>query len=109
MSKLRSSIILRKSSKVTCLPLLWHPAYRQRELITGDCAERENLSSRCEEKTSSKRHYKRESIDACHGGGTSRSSAEASVMEVERRGSIIWLSTSQRKLTTNRVNQEIQN
>jgi len=30
--------------------------------------------------------YKRESTDAEHGGGTTRSSDEVSVMEIERRG-----------------------
>lgn len=76
-----------------------HPVYRRRDLITGDCAESrkigtgcENLSSRWEEKTSSKRHCERESIEAWHGDGTSRSSIEALVMSVERRGSVIGLS-----------------
>ena len=99
MSKLKSSNIFRKSSKVTCLLLLWHPAYRRRDFITGVYTECENLSSRCKEKTSSKRHYKRESIEACHGGGTFRISLEASVKGVERRGSIIRLFISRRKLT----------
>ncbi|WP_236981106.1 hypothetical protein [Membranihabitans maritimus] len=107
MSKLKSSSIFRKSSEATCLLSLWHPAYRQRDLITGDCVERENLSSRCKEKTSSKRHYERESIEACHGGGTFRSSEETSVMGVERRGSITGLSISRRKLIANRVIQEV--
>ena len=107
MSKLKSSSIFRISGKATCLLLLRHPAYRQRDLITGVSTERKNLSSRCEEKTSSKSNYKRESIEACHGGGTSRISVEAPVMGVERRGSITWLSTSPRKLIANRVIQEI--
>ncbi len=106
MSKPKSSIVIGISSKATCLLLLWHPAYRYREFITGVCMERENLSSRWQEKTSSNRHCKRESIEAWHGGGTSRSSEEASVMGVERRGSIIQLFKSLRKLTANKVVQE---
>jgi hypothetical protein len=121
MSKPKSSSVIGKSSKVTCLRavlpfgrqacllLLWHPAYRQREFITGVRTERKNLSSRWQEKTSSNSNYKRESIDAWHGGGTSRSSEEASVMGVERRGSIIKLSTSLRKLSVGRTKQEVLN
>src|SRR5680860_681984 len=107
MSKPRSSIVIGISSKDTCLLLLWHPAYRQREFITGVRTERKNLSSRCQEKTSSKSNCKRESIEAWHGGGTFRSSVEASVMGVERRGSIIQLSTSPRKLSVARTKQEV--
>ena len=92
MSKLKSSIIFKKSVAGACLLAMRHPVYRRRDLITGDCAERENLSSRWEEKISSKRHCERESIEAWHGDGTSRSSEEALVMSVERRGSVIGLS-----------------
>ena len=89
MSKLKSSINFGISKEVTCLPVLWHPAYRRRELITGVCMERENLSSRCEGKSPSNGDCKGESTDAWHGGGTSRSSEEVAVMAVERRGSIV--------------------
>lgn len=92
MSELKSSIIFRISRDGACLQALRHPVYRRRDLVAGICAERENLSSRCKEKTSSKRHCKRESIEVWHGGGTSRSSVEALVMSVERRGSVIGLS-----------------
>lgn len=92
MSELKSSSVFRKSRDGACIQALRHPVYRRRDLVTGVCAERENLSSRWKEKTSSKRHCKRESIEAWHGGGTSRSSVEALVMSVERRGSVIGLS-----------------
>ena len=36
------------------------------------------------------RTHKSESTDAEHGGGLTRSSVEVSVMEMERRGWIIW-------------------
>jgi RNA-directed DNA polymerase len=89
MSKPKSSINLGTIKEETCLPALGHPAYRRRELITGVYTEREKLSSRCEGKTSSNRDCKRESADAWHGGGTSRSSEEAAVMAAEQRGSIV--------------------
>jgi hypothetical protein len=91
MSKPRCSIVLGKSKKATCLPFLRHPAYRGHELDIGFCTERENLSSRWKEKTSSKRHCKRESIEAWHGGGTSRSSDEVPVTGTEQRGRIVQL------------------
>ena len=100
MSKPRSSIVLGTSSKGTCSLLLRHTAYRGHEPSIGVCTERENLSSRWKEKTSSKRHYKRESIEAWHGGRTSRSSGEVPVMGMERRGCIIGASPL-RKLNTN--------
>ncbi len=48
MSKLKSRNNFGRSEEVACLPVLWHPAYRRREVITAVCMERENLSSRCE-------------------------------------------------------------
>lgn len=99
MSKPKSSINLGTIKEETCLPALRHPAYRWHELITGVCTESrikfgtgsENLSSRYEGKTSSNGDCKRESTDAWHGGGTSRSSEEVSVMGVARRGCIVRL------------------
>ena len=38
---------------VTCLVPTWHPAYRRREAGSGFGEERENLSSRCEGRSSS--------------------------------------------------------
>jgi len=71
--------------------LLRHPAYRWHELTTGFCKERVKLSSRCEEKTSSRCTGKRESIDAWHGGRAIRSSEEGLVMSMERRDCITQL------------------
>jgi len=90
MSKPKTTIFFGRNSKVTCLLLLWHPAYRRRGLTKGVYMERENLSSQCEEKTSSKRHCKKESTDVRHGGGNFRSSDEVLVMRMERRGVVIW-------------------
>jgi hypothetical protein len=90
MSKPISNIVVGISRKATCLLFLRHPAYRRRESIIGIYMERENLSSRWQEKRSSSGHYKTERIEAWHGGGMSRSSEEASVMEAERRGHVVW-------------------
>lgn len=65
--------------------MLRHPAYRQRDHNTGVCVEQENQSLQCQEKTSSKRHYEKESIDVRHWGGNFHSSNEALVMRVEVR------------------------
>lgn len=89
MSKPKFSINLGIIKEETCLPTLGYPAHRRRDLITDVYTERENLSSRCEGKTSSNGDCKRESTDAWQGGGTSRSSEEAAVMAVEQRGSIV--------------------
>lgn len=93
MSKPISNIAVGISRKATCLLFLRHPAYRRRESIIGIYMERENLSPRWQEKTSSSGHYKTERIDpdSCRdGGGMSRSSEEASVMQAERRGHVVW-------------------
>jgi hypothetical protein len=71
--------------------LLRHPAYRRHELTTGFCKERVKLSSRCQEKTSSRCTGKKESIDAWHGGRLVRSSDEVPVMGMERRSQITQL------------------
>jgi len=76
MSKVKYSITLLPAGRTTCLPSLRHPAYRQRELYTGIQAELGNLSERCEEKRSSGRTRKSESIDAFHRGRATRSSDE---------------------------------
>lgn len=67
----------------------WHPAYRQHEHNTGSDMERGNLSSRCEGSGVKQRSCKRLSTDAGHRGRWLRSSDEASVMDVERRGSVV--------------------
>jgi hypothetical protein len=76
MSKVRYSSTLLSVGKTTCLLSQRHPAYRQHELYTGIQAELGNLSARCEEKRSSGRTRKSESIDAFHGGRAPRSSED---------------------------------
>jgi hypothetical protein len=66
-----------------------HPAYRQHERHTGSYAERGNLSSRCEGSGAKQPHCECLSTDAGHRGRWPRSSEEASVMDVERRGSVV--------------------
>src|SRR3984885_13392823 len=77
MSKLKYSITLRRMGRTTCLLSPWHPAYRQRELHTGDQTELVNLSGRCQEKIPSWRTSKEESIDASNGDGATRSSDDS--------------------------------
>ena len=66
-----------------------HPVCRQHERNTGFCMERGNLSSRCEGSGVKQRHCERLSTDARHRGRWLRSSDEALVMGVERRGSVV--------------------
>ncbi len=66
-----------------------HPAYRQHEHNTGSGMERGNLSSRCEGSGVEQKTCKRLSTDAGHRGRWLRSSDEAPVMGVERRGSVV--------------------
>lgn len=67
----------------------WHPAYRQHERNTGSCAERGNLSSRCQGSGAEQRHCERLSTDAGHRGRWPRSSDEVPVMGAERRGPVV--------------------
>jgi hypothetical protein len=60
-----------------------------RDLIVGFCGERENLSPRCKGRHASGYSRKRQSTDARHRGGASRSSVECPVMGQERRGCLI--------------------
>jgi hypothetical protein len=52
--------------------------------------ERGNLSSRCEGRSASAEQHKRQSTDAGHGGGTTRSRVEGAVMVLDRRGGVVW-------------------
>jgi hypothetical protein len=65
-----------------------HPAYRWREAQPGSCKERENLAGDAKGKGPSGPNRKAESTDAPERGGLLRSSEEATVMVVERRGVI---------------------
>src|SRR5208282_4807858 len=66
-----------------------HPACRQREARSGSCTERENLAGDAKGKGASGSNREAESTDAPERGGLPRSSDEAGVMLVERRGRVI--------------------
>ena len=66
-----------------------HPACRRREAQPGSCKERENLAGDAKGKGPSGPNRKAESTDAPERDGLPRSSEEAGVMLVERRGRVI--------------------
>ena len=66
-----------------------HPACRRRESQPGSCKERENLAGDAKGKGTSGSNRKADSTDAPERGGLLRSSEEAAVMVVERRGRVI--------------------
>ena len=66
-----------------------HPACRRREAQPGSCKERENLAGDAKGKGTSGSNREAESTDAPERGGLPRSSDEAAVMVVERRGQVI--------------------
>ena len=66
-----------------------HPACRRREARPGSCAERENLAGDAKGKGASGSNREAESTDAPERDGLPRSSDEAGVMLVERRGRVI--------------------
>ena len=66
-----------------------HPACRRREARSGSGTERENLAGDGKGKGASGSNREAESTDAPEGGGLPRSSDEAAVMVVERRGRVI--------------------
>src|ERR1700693_2716817 len=65
------------------------PAYRRREAQSGSCPERESLAGDAKGKGASGSNREAESTDAPERGGLLRSSDEAGVMLVERRGQAI--------------------
>src|SRR5271167_5265370 len=67
----------------------WHPACRRREAQSGSGTERENLAGDGKGKGASGSNREAESTDAPERGGLPRSSDEAGVMLVERRGRAI--------------------
>src|SRR5437763_11859071 len=75
------------------IPTERHPACRRREAQPGSCTERENLAGDAKGKGASGSNRKAESTDAPARGGLLRSSEEAGVMPVERRGQAIaiWI------------------
>jgi len=66
-----------------------HPAFRRREVGSGSCMERENLSSRCKGRRPSGRNRKDQSTDAGHRGGAVRIRVESPVMGPDRRGCVV--------------------
>jgi hypothetical protein len=73
-----------------------HPACRQREARPGSCMERENLAGDGKGKGTSGDNREAESTDAPGRDGLLRSSVEAAVMVVERRGRVIAADLGQR-------------
>src|SRR6202171_2684328 len=65
-----------------------HPACRRREAQSGSGTERENLTGDAKGKGTSGSNREAESTDAPERGGLPRSSDEAGVMLVERRGGV---------------------
>src|SRR6202043_3729740 len=76
------------SSVDVLIPTERHPACRQREARPGSCTERENLDGDGKGKGTSGSNHEAESTDAPARGGLARSSDEAGVMRVERRGQV---------------------
>jgi hypothetical protein len=68
-----------------------HPAFRRREVGSGSCMERENLSSRCKGRSPSGKIREDQSTDAGHRGGVVRSREEGSVMGLDRRDRVVQL------------------
>ena len=77
------------SSGDVLIPTERHPACRQREARPGFGTERENLAGDAKGKGASGSNREAESTNAPERGGLPRSSAEAAVMAVERRGQVI--------------------
>src|SRR3979490_2033929 len=76
-------------------PTEGHPGARKREARPGCRMERENLASDAKGKGASGSNREAESTDAPERGGLPRSSDEAGVMLVERRGRSSPLSLGQ--------------
>ena len=77
------------SSEDVLIPTERHPACRQREARPGFRMERENLAGDAKGKGASGSNREAESTDAPERDGLPRSSDEAGVMLVERRGRVI--------------------
>ena len=96
MSKSRGDPSCETSSGDALIRIERHPACRRREPRSGSCWERENLCAvvlsalmeSAKGEAASGCNREGESTDAAHRGGAARSSDEATVMGVERRGCI---------------------
>ena len=95
MSKPRGDPSCGKSSEDVLIPTERHPACRQREARPGCRMERENLAGDAKGKGASGSYREAESTDAPERGGLPRSSDEAGVMGVERRGRVIAVELGQ--------------
>ena len=95
MSKPRGDPSCGINSEDVLIPTERHPACRRREAQPGSCKERENLAGDAKGKGASGSNRKAESTDAPERGGLPRSSDEAAVMVVERRGWVIDVGSGQ--------------
>src|SRR5262245_10775469 len=77
------------SSEDVLIPSERHPACRRREARPGSGMERENLAGDAKGKGASGSNREAKSTDAPERGGLPRTSEEAAVMVVERRGWVI--------------------
>jgi hypothetical protein len=68
-----------------------HPAFRRREVGSGSCMERENLSSRCKGDVQAAKNREDRSTDAGHRGGAVRKRDEGAVMALDRRDCVVQL------------------
>src|SRR3977135_2006122 len=83
------------SSADGLIPTERHAACRTREARPGSCMERENLAGDAKGKSTSGANREAESTDAPERGGLPRSSDEAGVMLVERRGRVTDVGSGQ--------------
>ena len=88
MSKSRGDPSCEISSDDALIRTERHPACRQHEARSGFRMERENLAGDAKGNGASGENREAESTDASERGGLLRSSDEAAVMAVERRGSV---------------------
>jgi hypothetical protein len=95
MSKPRADPSLGISSGDVLILPERHPACRRREARPGSGTERENLAGDVKGKGTSGSNREAESTDAPERGGLPRSSDEAGVMLVERRGRVIDIGSGQ--------------
>jgi hypothetical protein len=95
MSKPRVDPTFAISSEDVLIPTERHPACRQREARPGSGTERENLTGDAKGKGTSGSNREAESTDAPERGGLPRSSNEAGVMLVERRGRVTDVGSGQ--------------
>jgi hypothetical protein len=95
MSKPRADPSLGISSGDVLILPERHPACRRREARPVSCMERENLAGDVKGKGTSGSNREAESTDAPERSGLPRSSDEAAVMVVERRGQVIAVGLGQ--------------